>query len=91
MSGEAFEILLTSTAQKDLKKLRKGDRELYKQVMCGIESLRRSPFREGTKALRGQDSRRLRVRGYRALYLVDTGRVIVEVVRVGPRGDIYKK
>lgn len=33
---------------------------------------------------------RLRIGGYRAIYTVDNGQLIILVLDAGPRGDIYK-
>ncbi len=42
------------------------------------------------KKLTGRDGYRLRIGGWRALYRVEKDQLIIEVVKIGPRGDIYK-
>ena len=42
------------------------------------------------KKLAGRDGYRLRFGGRRALYRVENDQLIIEVVKIGPRGDIYK-
>jgi len=42
------------------------------------------------KKLSGRDGYRLRIGNYRAIYTVDAGQLVILVVNVGPRGDIYK-
>jgi mRNA interferase RelE/StbE len=42
------------------------------------------------KKLTGQPGYRLRVGGWRVLYLLDNGRLIVYVAEVGARGGIYQ-
>ncbi len=40
--------------------------------------------------LAGRDGCRLRIGGYRAIYIIDNGRMVILVLDAGPRGDIYK-
>ena len=42
------------------------------------------------KKLTGRDGYRLRMGGWRALYRMENDQLIIEVVKIGPRGDIYK-
>ncbi|PPC89580.1 MAG: plasmid stabilization system [Methylobacter sp.] len=42
------------------------------------------------KKLAGREGFRLRIGGYRALYRIEEERLIIEVVAIGNRGDIYK-
>jgi len=42
------------------------------------------------KKLTGRDGYRLRIGGWRALYRIDKNQLIIEVVKIGARGDIYK-
>ena len=41
--------------------------------------------------LKGQTGFRLRVGKYRVIYTRQNDRLIIEVVRIRPRGDIYKR
>ena len=43
-----------------------------------------------SKKLTGRDGYRLRIGGWRALYRMEKDQLIIEVVKIGPRGDIYK-
>jgi mRNA interferase RelE/StbE len=40
------------------------------------------------KKLQGEDSYRLRIGDWRVIF--DENDVVIEVIKVGPRGDIYK-
>ena len=44
-----------------------------------------------TNALKGQVGFRLRVGQYRILYTRQDDRLIIEVIKIRPRGDIYKR
>jgi mRNA interferase RelE/StbE len=41
--------------------------------------------------LRGESGYRLRVGQYRVIYTLNKSQLIIEVVRIRPRGDIYKR
>jgi mRNA interferase RelE/StbE len=49
-----------------------------------------SEYEGNWKPLTGSDYWRLRVGGYRAICDLDNGRLIMLVLKAGPRGDIYK-
>lgn len=40
--------------------------------------------------LRGRPGFRLRIGGWRAIYQVEEDRLIILVLDIGPRGDVYK-
>ncbi|MBI4006046.1 MAG: type II toxin-antitoxin system RelE/ParE family toxin [Gammaproteobacteria bacterium] len=42
------------------------------------------------KKLMGRAGYRLRIGEWRALYRMEKDQLIIEVVKIGPRGDIYK-
>jgi mRNA interferase RelE/StbE len=51
-----------------------------------------NPDKQGldAKPLQGRDGFRLRIGDWRLIYEVDRGRLIILVVEIGPRGDVYK-
>lgn len=83
-----YSIEFTSVASKALRKLPRNIREL---VNSKIQELARDPFgAANVKALVGQPGYRLRVGDWRVIYDVDSGRVVVRVLKVGPRGGVYE-
>jgi mRNA interferase RelE/StbE len=80
-------IEYTREAAKALAKMPRNVRE---RVTSGIEALARDPFgAANVKALVGQPGYRLRVGDWRVIYDVDSGRVVVRVLRIAPRGGVY--
>ena len=60
-----------------------------RRVVSAIEQL---PNGEDIKKLKGfDDLLRLRVGNYRIVYTVDNGKLIVYVIDIDNRGDIYKR
>ena len=76
-----------STA-KDLRKL---PSDVVGRVVRAVESLSQEPRPAGCKKLSGSDfAYRLRVGAYRVIYEVFDEVILVEIVRVGHRKDIYR-
>jgi mRNA interferase RelE/StbE len=42
------------------------------------------------KQMKGHEGFRLKLGGWRAIYHIDDNRLIISVVKIGPRGDVYK-
>lgn len=81
-----YQIVLEKPAQKFLKRLNRTDKE---RVLRAIYKL---PEGENIKRLKGhQDLLRLRVDDYRVIYTVNNGKLVVCVVDIGNRGDVYKR
>lgn len=86
----AYKVELTKRAARDLGKIQRGNPKLFGQIMDTIYSLEQDPYPVGCVDLGGREGYRVRVRDHRILYSVVESRLVVEVVRVGPRGDVYK-
>lgn len=81
-------IEYTREASRTLAKLPRNAREL---IESKVQTLARDPFgAANVKALVGQPGYRLRVGDWRVIYDVDSGRVVVRVLRIAPRGGAYE-
>ncbi len=87
-----YTIELTPAAEKTLLKLAKKDRAVMVRIDRAILSLSDNPAPPNSKQLVGDVSNlyRLRVGGYRIIYRVDGGKLVVLVVHVGHRKDVYR-
>lgn len=81
-----YGIELTRSAQRQLALVPKRDRL---RVVGAIELLSVDPFPPKSVRLAGHESRRIRVGDYRVIYLVESERLVVLVVKVGHRRDVY--
>jgi mRNA interferase RelE/StbE len=83
-----YTIELTRTAQRALGKLPKAE---LKRIDAKILALATSPHPPGSKKLKGVDNLfRIRVGVYRVLYQVQHERLVILVIDVGHRRDIYR-
>lgn len=73
-----------------LRALRRIDRQDQPRIQAAITLLAQDPRPPGAKALRGRDGLRVRVGSYRIVYTVDDGLLVVVVVTLGHRGDVYR-
>ena len=81
-----YQIIIKKKAKKFIDKLPANER---KRVVSAIELL---PNGEDIKKLKGYDGLlRLRVGDYRIIYSVDNGKLVVFVIDIDNRGDVYKR
>lgn len=83
----SYQIEWKRSALKELKRL---PRENLNRILRAVEDLAGDPFPSGVKKLVGSEhTYRIRVGDYRVLYDVIGRRLVVEIIRVGHRQDVY--
>lgn len=83
-----FSIQVSRTAERQLKQLPTAARE---RVVRAVRTLANDPFPQGCRKLTGYDDVfRIRVGPYRVLYSVNAGALIVIVLKVGHRKNVYR-
>jgi len=83
----SYRILIRRSAAKEIEAVPLKDR---RRVVARIESLANNPRPVGCEKLSGEDKYRIRQGDYRIVYeIVDTD-LIVTVVRMGNRRDVYR-
>ena len=84
----SYEIEISRTAEKQLKKL---SVENQKRVLRSIVNLAEEPHPHGSRTLSGHDDVfRIRVGNYRILYSISGKKLIVIILKIGHRKDIYE-
>ena len=83
----SYKLLITSSAGKDIEALPKPDR---RRIVAKIASLSSDPRPLGCEKLSGRDQYRLRQGNYRILYEIQDLNLVVVVVKVGHRRDVYR-
>ena len=87
-----YSIELTPAAEKTLLKLAKKDRALMVRIDRALLALSDNPTPPNSKHLVGEVTNlyRLRVGDNRIIYQVDGGKLVILVVHVGHRKDVYR-
>ncbi len=74
-----------------LRQLEKVPRNLQKRIASKIEALRDEPFPTGCKKLFGEpDTWRVPIGHYRAIYRVHRKVLLILVITIGHRRDVYR-
>ena len=83
-----YKIELSNTAEKQLVSLEASDR---RRIVRALTALGADPYPDGSRKLSGYtDVFRMRVGVLRVLYSVDGERVIVIILKIGHRKDVYR-
>ena len=73
------------------KELRKIDRKVIPRIAAAVERLADEPHPPGSKKLQGTESiYRIRVGDYRIVYEVNAAEVVIIIVRVRHRKNVYR-
>jgi mRNA interferase RelE/StbE len=82
-----FELKVRPAVAKDLKAIPK---QSVLRILERIEALRDDPRPIGCEKLSGLERYRIRQGNYRILYSIFDMEVVVEIVKVGHRKDVYR-
>ncbi len=89
MTGPRYELRFRPAA---LRQLRKLDSQIARRIKSTTETLRTEPRPPGVKALTGQRGwLRIRVGDYRIVYEVRDSKLVVLVIQIGHRSQIYDR
>ena len=83
----SYEILFTDTSYKQFKALEK---EIQERIIYTLERIRIRPEKY-VKKLVGDPGYRLRVGDYRVIMDIKKDKLIILVIKIGHRKNIYKK
>lgn len=87
-SERRYRIEVTPAAARQLRKL---DPQVARRVQGAIELLAVDPRPPASRALRGRPGYRVRVGDYRLLYTVQDDVLLVVLIRLGHRRDVYER
>jgi mRNA interferase RelE/StbE len=83
-----YKVELSKTAFKFLATVSKKD---YLLITKKVASLADDPYQSGTKKLKAYDNTfRIKAGNYRILYTINGGKLIIDVVDIGLRKNIYE-
>jgi mRNA interferase RelE/StbE len=82
-----YTVLILPSVQKQLNKLPGAIATRIEDKLLELEQDPRPP---GCKKLKGRDAWRIRIGDYRAIYEIHDGRLIVTVITIGHRREVYE-
>jgi mRNA interferase RelE/StbE len=82
-----YELRFKNSVIKDLRALPRSD---VAKVLERIDALRDDPRPPGSEKLSAQERYRVRQGSYRILYEIEDQQVVVTVVKVGHRREVYR-
>jgi mRNA interferase RelE/StbE len=85
---EKYKITFKKSVSKDLKSVPKSD---VKKILLKVDSLAVNPRREGAVKLSGQEMYRIRQGPYRIIYEIRDSELVIQVIKIGHRSDVYKR
>jgi mRNA interferase RelE/StbE len=86
---DSYNIEWKQSAAQELRKL---PREAVLRILQAVEQLATEPYPHGVRKLVGaQHTYRIRVGDYRVVYNVVSSTLIIQIVRVGHRRDVYNR
>jgi mRNA interferase RelE/StbE len=84
----SYRIEVSATAERQVRTLPRTDQVRVLRVIQGLAVNPRPP---GCRKLSGQDDVfRVRVGRYRVLYAIENRRLVIIVLKVGDRKDVYR-
>ncbi len=82
-----YTVVFLRRAQKELQDIRGSDFEAIAQAIAALSANPRPP---GCIKLTGRDGWRIRVGNFRVIYEINDGQLLVTVVQIGDRRDVYR-
>ena len=82
-----YKLKFARSVKKDLRKIPNND---VSKILKLINSLLDNPYPKNVKKLSHQNKFRIRYRNYRILYKIENEELIIYVLKISHRKDVYK-
>ena len=83
-----YSVIVSKSAKKTLSKL---PNEVVKKILDALDDLVEEPRPMGYIQLKGRGGYRIRIGNYRVIYDINDDELLILVVEIGNRKEIYKK
>lgn len=85
-----YRVEFSNVAAKELERVYRIDKKLYFHFICAIETLKINPYQG--KPLKGKlaGNYSLRIGDYRVIYRIHKDELIVYIIDLGHRREIYR-
>ena len=83
-----YSVEFSATSERQLRKL---DRTEQVRILRAVRDLAAEPYPRGARKLQGyEDVFRIRAGTFRIIYSVESVRLLIIVLKIGPRKDVYR-
>ncbi len=82
-----YKLKFATSVKKDLRRISNDD---VAKILNLIKSLLENPYPKNAKKLSHQNKFRIRFRNYRILYKIKNDELIIYVLKISHRKDVYK-
>ena len=82
-----YELRFKTSVAKDLRGIAKVE---VKRILARINELSNDPRPAGAEKLSGHELYRVRQGVYRIVYRIEEAEIVVEVIKVGHRREVYR-
>jgi len=83
-----YTVEILRSAQKQLSKI---GQQQQKRIIESVHNLAENPRPQGSKKLSGRPAWRIRIGSYRLIYEIHDEKLIVLVIAIGHRREIYRR
>jgi mRNA interferase RelE/StbE len=83
-----YKIIFRKSVAQDMRRIPTRD---LRRILAAIDALSDDPRPVGVEKLSGKEKYRIRQGNYRILFEIEDEEVIVVVVKVGHRRDVYRR
>ena len=83
-----YKLFIEKAAQKALSKVPPKEQS---RIIAAIKDLSENPRPPGVKKLTGRNAWRIRIGSYRIIYEIQDDTLVILIVHIGHRKDIYRK
>lgn len=83
-----YKVFIKPSAVAEIEAIQQ--KKIRQQIIRRIEDLATDPRPNGSKKLSGHDRYRIRQGAYRIVYAVENDNLVVYIVKVGHRKDVYR-
>lgn len=86
-----YAITYSDTADHQIAKLRKRDRQMAARIKRAIEAMAEDPFAGNVKRMKNVPYYRRRVGDWRIIFDVDGNKFVIKIVKVDHRRQVYRR
>ena len=83
----SYKVEFSKRVRKDFREIPEHDAN---RILSKIKALAEEPLPADSKKLKGEELFRIRLGNYRVIYSIEDEKMLVFVVKLGHRKDIYK-